>query len=314
EFASARSHAYSGGRVAGRRFPAGYYVVDLAQPHGRMARALLEPAAAIDVEFARAQLDRFRRNQQRTTGTEGYEFYDVTAWSLPVAFGVEAWWTEDTQAVEGSLLLLPEPTAPDDVSRLGATGTDRLTAHVPAGVVGGAARTAYLFTPERTGSATLAYRLLEEGFRVAVAERPLEADGYGYARGTYVVRVGRNDSTLHQRIAELARESLVEVRAANTAWTTQQQYGIGSGPVVPLELPKIAIVADEGISQPSYGAIWWSLEARYRIPFTPLTWGRLTSGDMSRFDVIIIPSGSSGAISSRLGSGGTERLGDWVSA
>src|SRR5690606_34792839 len=120
---------------------------------------------------------------------------------------------------------------------------------------------------------------------------------------TYVVRVNRNDSTLHRRIADLSEETKVPVRAANTAWAGQQQFGIGSGWVVPLEQPRIAMIADEGISQTSYGAIWWSLERRYRIPFTPLTWGRL-QGELSRFDVLIIPSGSSGAISSRLGSSG----------
>lgn len=313
EFASARAHAYSGGRVQGRRFPVGSYVVDLAQPHGRMARAMLEPVAAMDVEFARTQLDRFRRNQQRSSGTEGFEFYDVTAWSLPVAFGLEAWWTEDAQALSGDLLSLPPaPTGAAAISQA-AFGTERLPVDIPGGVVGGAARTAYLFTPERTMSATLAYRLMEEGFRVSVAAEPIEADGFAYSRGSYVVRVNRNDSTLHQRIAQLASETGVAVRAANTAWAGQQQFGIGSGWVVPLKQPRIAMVADEGISQTSYGAIWWTLERRYRIPFTALTWNRL-SGSLSRFDVLIIPSGSAGSISSRLGSAGTERLRDWVRA
>ena len=44
----------------------------------------------MDPVFTRAQLDKFARNQRRgkRVGSEGYEFYDVTSWSLPVAFGV----------------------------------------------------------------------------------------------------------------------------------------------------------------------------------------------------------------------------------
>ncbi len=313
EFASARAHSYAGGRVQGRRFPAGSYVVDLAQPHGQMARAMLEPVAAMDVQFARTQLDRFRRNQQRSSGTEGYEFYDVTAWSLPVAFGLDAWWTEDTQQVSGELLTLPAPPTGATALLQAARGPEQLPVEIRGAVAGGTARTAYLFTSETNSSASLAYRLMEAGHRVSVAAQPIEADGYAYPRGTYVVRVNRNDSTLHRNIADLARETGVMVRAANTAWTGQQQFGIGSGWVVPLEQPRIAIVADEGISQTSYGAIWWSLERRYRIPFTPLTWSRL-SGSLSQFDVLVIPSGSSGAISSRLGSGGMSRLREWVRA
>lgn len=312
EFASGRAHAYAGGRVSGRRFPAGSYVVDLAQPHGRMARALLEPAPAIDVEFARVQLERFRRNQQRSSGTEGYEFYDITAWSLPVAFGLESWWTEDTQQVSGSLLTLPPLPTGADAIRLAASGTPALPVQVPGGVMGGnRAGTAYIFTPQRDASAGLAYRLLEEGFRVGVAMDPIEADGFGFVRGSYVVRVTRNDSTIHDRIDALARQAGVDVFAASSAWTGSQQFGVGSSTVVPLKLPRIAIIADDGISQPSFGAIWWTLERRYRIPFTPLTWNRM-SGDLSRFDVIIVPSGSGGTISARLGSGGTDRLRAWV--
>ncbi len=38
----------------------------------------------------------------RTSGRQrGYDFYDITAWSLPLTLGLDAWWTEDTPAVVG---------------------------------------------------------------------------------------------------------------------------------------------------------------------------------------------------------------------
>ncbi len=107
-YTARRAHAYGAGSVpeapnaagAERRVEAGAYVVDLAQPQGRLARAVLEPAPTLDTAFARRQIDRFRRNLRRAggAGAEEPEFYDITAWSLPAAFGVEAYWTEDAPA------------------------------------------------------------------------------------------------------------------------------------------------------------------------------------------------------------------------
>src|SRR5688572_13754765 len=105
-FRSARAHDYSGkdAPAAARDFPAGAYVVDLAQPQKRLAKALLEVHTPQDDAFVREQLARFTRNERRGRGgvKEDYGFYDVTAWSLPLAFGVEAFWTEDDAAVNAT--------------------------------------------------------------------------------------------------------------------------------------------------------------------------------------------------------------------
>ncbi|MGI9077083.1 MAG: M14 family zinc carboxypeptidase, partial [Gemmatimonadaceae bacterium] len=90
---SARAHAYSDDAARPRRFEAGAYVIDLAQPQGRLAKSFLEASPSLDTAFSQSQLEKFRRNLRRgaNVSREGYEFYDVTAWSLPVTFGVEAY-------------------------------------------------------------------------------------------------------------------------------------------------------------------------------------------------------------------------------
>jgi hypothetical protein len=103
-YTASDAHDYMAGPTADgvrRTFPAGALVVDLAQPEGRMARALLEPSAEVDSEFAEQQLAKFQRNQRRGTSatSERYEFYDLTAWSLPLTLGLEAYWTEDLRDV-----------------------------------------------------------------------------------------------------------------------------------------------------------------------------------------------------------------------
>lgn len=295
-FTAPRAHAYYDDAVSSKRFEAGTYVVDLAQPLGRAARSVLEPAPALDTAFARSQIERFQRNYRRGTNVprEGYEFYDVTAWSLPVTFGVESYWTEDAGPVSGQLVRLAD-------------------LNVPGAIVGARmARSAYVFTSDRNNSAKLAFRLLSEGYRVGLSERPIEAGGRRLARGAYIVRVGRNDSTVHARVEQLARETGVDVLGINTAFVEVEQFGVGSGSVYDLRLPKIALVGEEGVSVSGYGSTWFVLEQRYGIPFTPVAARWLGFGDLSQFNVIIIPDASSGTLNRLLGNDGGTRVKDWV--
>jgi hypothetical protein len=119
---------------------------------------------------------------------------------------------------------------------------------------------------------------------------------------------------VHALLDRLARESAVEVRAANTAYTDSLQYGVGSEATSSLVAPRVAMVGDEGISQTGYGALWWSFEQRYGLRFTPVGLGYLTGGDLTKFNVIVIPDASPGALGQRLGKEGADRLREWVRA
>ncbi len=68
-FRSTRAHDYSSQNspATSRDFPAGAYVVDLAQPQKRLAKALLEMHTPLDPAFAREQLARFERNERRSS-------------------------------------------------------------------------------------------------------------------------------------------------------------------------------------------------------------------------------------------------------
>jgi hypothetical protein len=305
-FASARAHAYADDAVSTRRFDAGAFVVDLDQPQGKLAKAILEPAPALDSTFTRAQIAKFERNQRRGKRAEGeeYEFYDVTAWSLPVAFGVDAYWTDDASPVAGDLLTLPtDESAQQPVRRVAG----ELPVDVGGIVAGRGATSAYLFGPERNGAPKLAYQLLADGFRVAVASQPLDAGGRQWPRGTYVVRVARNDSSLTARIDTLARASGVAVTGVSTAQAGTGQFGIGSETIVAIPAPNIAVIADEGVSQTDYGAIWYSLERRYGIRFTPIAMADLDR-DLSKYTAILFPSGRY----TRVSKDALERIRTWV--
>jgi hypothetical protein len=314
-FSSAAARSYLTTERGAHRFDAGAYVVDMAQPQGRLARAILDPSPVMDPVFGRAQLEKYQRNLRRGKGadTEGYEFYDITAWALPVAFGVESWWTEDAAPVSGERLrfVAADPALPQAQQRPRVAG-EVLPVEVGGGIVTqGRAQSAYLFGPERAGANRLAWQLLAEGFRVEVATDEVDAGGRRWPRGSYVVRAARNEPALHARLDQLAREAAVEVTGINTAFNAEGQYGIGLGTTA-LRKPELAVLADEGVGQTSYGAIWWSLERRYGIRFTPIGYSYLNGGDLSKFTSIIIPPAF--GLGTRISKGGVDRLKGWVRA
>ncbi len=333
--AGGRRHA--DGETGVRRFPAGTWLVDMAQPDGRAAATYLRADVPMDSAFLREQFAIWQRNARRGEDAprEGFEFYDLTSWSLPLAFGVEAWALDEMPEVPASLLSVPpgrlagtggwEQMVPFEVPGLetGVTSVVREPPPVGSDGVGGSdgaavpgdarARSAYLVRPDAEGSLRLVARLLGEDYRVVVARRPLMAGGETFPRGTWVVRTDRNPETVHERIRALAREAGVEVTASHTAFPARGETGPGSsGHMAPLHPPRVAVAAGEGISTNGYGHTWFVLERRLAYPFTPLPLDRIGSGALEPYDVLVLPGGWAGGIRSELGPTGLERLEGWI--
>jgi hypothetical protein len=178
-------------------------------------------------------------------------------------------------------------------------------------VQGGRASIAYIIPYDTNAGAVLAYRLQREGFRVAVATRPLTAGGRTWARGTIVVRVSRNPDSLHEAIARLSKETGATAWSVNTGFYETGETGIGSGDVVSLKPPRIIVVADEGVDQTSYGAIWWMFE-QARVDFTPMTIANIKRAELDNYNVIVMPDGSADRYFSAFGKGGIDTLRSWA--
>ncbi|HEY2866113.1 MAG TPA: M14 family zinc carboxypeptidase [Pyrinomonadaceae bacterium] len=297
-FSSKSAHSYmeKNAPAAARNFPAGSYVVDLNQPQAVLAKAILEQDTPQDKAFVDDNMGRFRRNQMRGSGQtkEEFGFYDITAWSLPLAFGVDAWWTEDAGPVNGAM------------------ATSESIAALRRGSFGGRANVAYIipYDSDATGAAMI--RLLQQGYRIAVSTKPLNAAGRNWPRGTFVIRVSRNPETIHDAVAKLANDLGIRVVAANSGFPDEGDTGIGSENVNSLRTPKIAMVADDAVDQTSYGSIWWTLD-RYGIPFTALSVSAIKGGALRDFNVLILPDGSAGRYMALFGAGGVSTLKEFAS-
>jgi hypothetical protein len=297
-FNSASAHNYETKTAPAERrnFPAGSYVIDLNQPQKRLIKAILEQDTPQDDAFIKDNLNRFKRNELRgkSQTKEDYGFYDITAWSLPLAFGIDAFWTEDAGAISS------------------APVTAEYLENAKRGSVTGRAQIAYLIPYETDTAGVMAIRLLKENYRVAVSTKPLNAAGKTWKRGTFVVRVTRNPERVHEAVARMARELGVQAIAVNTGFSEEGDNSVGGESVVALQMPKIAMVADEAVDQTSYGSLWWTLD-RYGIEFTPLTIANIRGGAINRYNVLIMPDGAAGRYFGAFGSGGISGLKEWIS-
>ena len=278
-FRSSSAHSYDSktAPATAQNFNQNVYVIDLAQPQKRLIKALLEQDTPQDRAFVDVQMAKFRRNELRGKNQprEEYGFYDITAWNLPLAFGLDAFWTEDVAPIANSTLV-----------------TDDYLQNIRAGRINGnRAAYAYVFPYDTDTAPILAYRLMKENFRVNVAAKTLNAAGRDWPAGTFVVRLSRNNENVHDAIARLAKETGVVVTPVATGFQDAGDTGIGGESIAALKLPKIAIAADEGVDQTSYGSIWWTLD-RYGVEFTPFSFNNLRSVNLTDYNVVIIPDGS----------------------
>jgi hypothetical protein len=290
-FTSLAASDYLGGAAARRTFPAGSYVVDLVQPQARLATTLLEPRALLDSGFARTQLDKFERNRRRgeEASGEGYDFYDITAWSMPYSYGLDAAWTGDLPPVTG------DPVTAESM--------------LPPGAVSGRGQSGYVFPGGQETSTRLALGLLREGFNVAIATAPIRVDGRNWPVGTYVVRGQRNGPGLHDRLQALAGTLRAQVTAVQSAFA-DSGVGIGGDVVQALKAPKILLAAGDGVATTTFGSVWYYLERELQHPVVPVDLANLGRVDLSAYNVLILPDGSGSTMLRRAGN--AERIKSWV--
>jgi len=273
---------YFGGEAGEHHVPAGSIVVRMDQPEGRAARALLERETAIDPEWLAEQVRRVAE------GVEP-ECYDHTAWSLPLAMGLETLETDTTD-----LPLEPWSVPP------------------PADE----ACPGYGFVLPNDGMEALvtAARLIGCGVRVHVARREVTLDGTTYHRGAIVVKRADQDLScddLCKAVWEAADEGGARAIPADSSWT-EDGISLGSDEVMWLKPPRVAVLYGEPASPLSYGWIAWLLEQRLPLDFTPIRAATLKQADLRLYDVIVLPNGDSDAYGAHLGDGLWTSLREWV--
>jgi hypothetical protein len=246
------------------RLPDGTYRVRARQPRGRLAAALLRPENILDATSS----------------------YDITAWALPYAYGVEA--HSATGAAGG------EWTAVDEVP-------ERTGSALP-----GRGSYGYLLPPSFSHARALVDFLELEGRAYAMADT-FSLDGVHYPRGTVFFPRGRNDDL----DGKLRDSGLAAVVTPISTGFVASGPDLGTNDAAYLGLPRVALLGGEGTSNNGFGAHWFFLEQVLDLPFDAVNVSDVRSLDLSVYDVVVVPSGNP---SGTLGNAGLERLEDWVRA
>lgn len=277
----------AGGSAGATTLPAGTFVVEAAQPAGRLVRALLDPdvpTPASFLEVARRYVDR----------AENPRFYDITAWSLPLLFNVQAHSSDAAAA--------PATRALNDA-------TDLATRPVPDGTNG----YAYILPGHQPASVAALYHLKAAGHRVGVITRATRVGGVDVPHGSVLVRVGQNESSVHQAVRDVAARYGLDVSLARTGLSDSGLPTLGSGDwTFNARTPSIAMLAEDPIQGYSFGWAWYTLDQQYQIPTTVIRTRSVATTPLDRFNVLIIPEANTNALTSMVGSAGVERLQRWV--
>lgn len=240
-------------------------MVKMAQPNGAIARAMLDPKQDFEPEFIEAQ----KRNLEAGRGTE---FYDMTGWSLPFMYGVEAWWCEN------------EPNFEASSGRKPAMGTSSV---------------GYALVPGEQSARQL-FDLMAAGYRVKIGPEPMKVGELELPANTAFILAMPNDKA---KFAELAgTPGLIPLP---TQYPARERYGPGSENMLDLRgAPKVGVVFGSADNPTSYNGIWFAMEQELKIPFVPMTWNQFNSAKLDSYSCLILPSGRYPAV--------PERLKQWV--
>lgn len=238
-----------------KSFAQGDYLIDLNQPQARLVRALFDPTIDDD------------NPETWVPAGRNMPFYDVTWNTYPLIFGVEAYATSTPVSVASKVASMSEnaSTIPDKAY-------------------------AYFVSPDEEASYKLVMKMAQEGYKWRVFKSWFQIDGKTYPKGTFAALSLRNPDHFYSRLAELAQAYNATVMSTGNPFT---DAGVTFGDDVrlaPVELPKVAVLADWPVMQDHYfGGIRNVLERDYDFTFSPVMLATLNGGDLSEYTAIVLP-------------------------
>jgi hypothetical protein len=237
-------------------------VVHTNQPKGKMVKVLFEPNAKLSDSLT----------------------YDITAWSVPYAYGLDA--IASTVKVNSSKLLERKSLA---------TLNDAY---------------GYVSKWNSMDDAKFLAELLKANLKVRFTEKPFTSNGTKFERGSLIITKGDNQhiekfvGTLNT-IAQNHSQPLTQINSGFSQTTPD----IGSPDIKLINKQKVAVLSGKGTSSLSYGEIWHFFEQQLHYPLTSLNTDNLSLSNLDKFNVLIIPNGYYNSV---LNDANIKKIKDWV--
>ncbi|HSH20924.1 MAG TPA: hypothetical protein VLA03_10750, partial [Draconibacterium sp.] len=205
-------------------------------------------------------------------------FYDISTWNFPYTFGVAF-------SEIGSLKEL-EYSGPEDL--LVYEGK----------IIGGKNSTAYLFEWNEYTSPKALYEFQKAGLRTKVATKnfafEIEGELKEFSYGTILIEVSNqylNEIQIYNLAQKISGETGIDIYGLSTG-LSKQGIDLGSNSFVSLNKPDVLVFVAGNIRSTDAGEIWHLFDQRYNIPVTLVETNSLNSVELSKYNTIILPSGS----------------------
>ena len=262
-----RLKSYYGGETAeGEKAPEGSWLISAEQPLGLLVRTLFAPDAPL----------------------EDADTYDITAWSVPPSFGLDAWYTEQRVRTKSEPIEAWSPAADED-RNAAADGED-------VALVIDASSDDF---PAAVGAA------IRHGLLVRIAGAPTSLSGEAFATGSLIVHVARQSPAAMRAFEDELRGLTLRHRRVGSAMTDDgAALGVNANRV--LRPKPVAIVRGSPMGANSFGHHWWMLDREMRFPHSQLYANRLASAPLDEYSAVVLPSGGG------LSEGANEALEDWI--
>lgn len=263
-------------RVGNTHFKPGFgWLVPLDQPQSRLVRSAFE----------------------KITQFEDSLFYDVSAWTLPLAFNIP--YVEITNA-----------------RQMASLRGNPVTIYAPpiGKITGQKTNYAYLFKWDDYYAAKALYYIQAQGLRTRVATQPLSINinnrevEFGY--GSILVPVAIQDfeaDKVFDIVKKAAEIAGIEVFSVSTSLSSKG-VNLGSSAFVSLKKPVVLMLIGQGINSREAGEIWHLLDQRFDMPVSMVETSRLNNLDLTRYNTLVLVSGSY----SEINQAGREAIERWL--
>lgn len=229
------------------QLPAGTWVIRADQAMGRLVRAVFE---------------------RQSTVTE-IDTYDITAWSLPVMWGLNAFFTN-------------EPF------RNGAVTTPMTSWTAPAATVTGEGSVALLVDSRQHYLPAAVGLAMKHGLFTRVAGGPIKTpDGAEFGAGSLIVHTVRNSADAVEAFIAGCAARGVRVHRASTGMVTEGHV-LGANDNGLFETPRVLLVRNQPISGNSYGFTWHLLDMEQPIPYTAVNADQLRRINLDEYNVMVL--------------------------
>ena len=232
------------------------FFVPLEQPQSRLIRGI------------------FERN---ITFTDSI-FYDISAWTLPDAFGLRwAATTGKSPAVSKGLSL---------VSRN------------PPSTLGSGLEYAYIIPATGYEIPSVIVKLQSAGIRIRLAMEAFEAENQRFEAGSLVIAADRQpmgNAEFLSKMNEVAQSGIPMAVIKNGLTSSGPDLGSNTFPT--LRSPKVLLLTGEGVNVGDAGEIWHLLDTRYHLPITLVEANRFGALNLTKYNVLILPDGNYSTLS-----------------